>query len=209
MIRKHLTPSELERLVEQFTKSADSDMHFDRYETRLVLMLEIMARTGMRTDEALRFTVGSIDRANSTIHVHRAAKNSYKGSMRVPEDLIVRMLYLATKDNIPADREFSLILIGAPTQVARQRRLQRFWDVLRFKLYGTGCPITLHGLRHTAASVIYRASGNDVRAVKSFLRHKSLSSSFHYISAMDFEDVQELLKSTPLGRAPAKKVRAA
>jgi len=54
-----------------------------------------------------------------------------------------------------------------------------------------------HKLRHTAATLMYRHGGVDIRALQSILGHKSISTTEIY-THVDNEKIREAIESNPL-----------
>ena len=143
-----------------------------------IICIEILLRTGMRTEELTKLNKEHINENRNTIFITAA-----KGS----KDRIV-----------PVDKHFTrAILTVFPKSVMEtfgmtpktfKRSLARRFDKFKLVTLGYGFKhLTLHGMRAAFAQAIYENCDNDVMLVKDLLGHKGIQNTMAYVRSLDME----------------------
>jgi len=174
---RHLDPELFDRVLDGLVAK--------RHTNAWALIIELVARTGMRSVELVGFDPKAhIDVSKGLIHI-KAAKGSLDHS-------------------VPVDPEFaqvvrdSFVLPGKSTNPETVKAAMRHqWARLRVQIIGAGHgQCSLHGLRASYAVAVYRRVGKDVLLVKELLGHKYLTSTTAYLRIMQAEDKRgEILRA--------------
>jgi integrase len=147
------------------------------------LILELIIRTGCRQIEAVNLPVDAINPNKGALLI-LAAKGSRDHIAPVKKKFATELK--DTFGNHSTIYEFFGIRKDQPDFERRRksllRALARHWELVRMKVLGHEVKLTLHGLRATAALVVYKVLNYDVVAVQEFLGHKSISSTMRYIA---------------------------
>lgn len=144
-----------------------------------LLCIELLLRTGMRSDELTRFdSTKHVNRAAGTLDVV-ASKGSLNRSIPLDVDILDALLH-----QVPGP----LLEVLKLSEDSFKRQLARRFD--RFKLdvlgYNYG-HVTLHGLRATFAQAVYSSLDGDIRTVSRLLGHKSILNTLKYCEDLNLE----------------------
>jgi integrase len=127
-------------------------------------IIELLARTGMRSHELLSHRPEHIDLQSGMIFI-RAAKGSRDRWVPAPR----RYLRALIEKRLPEMKPESL-----------KAELRRQWAKLRLEILGIGYDkVSLHSLRASFAVAIYKNS-KDILLTQELLGHKAISSTMHY-----------------------------
>ena len=163
--RKHLTPAEVERLIQTAKGSG-------RYSQRDATLVLIMYRHGLRVSEAVSLKWDAIELKQGLLHVTRL-KNGTPSThpLRGPELRALRAM--------KAEWEQSPYVFcserGGPMTASNVRKMIARLGV-KARL---GFPAHPHQLRH-ALGYKLAADGVDTRAIQLYLGHKSITHTAHY-----------------------------
>ena len=142
------------------------------------LMLSLLRKYGMRTNELLRLRPCDFNRDSRTIRVS-GSKGSNSRELPLDDELFERL-----------DKEASMqILDDGQIFPITRFRLFHIWHKWR------PCKKKLHSLRHTCAVNLYRKT-KDIKLVQKVLGHKSISNTMIY---MDFVYSQDELRKALVG----------
>lgn len=170
-----LTPSEIERLLEQPTP-VDAKGRRDK------AMLELLYATGIRVTELIQLNITDVNLDMGFIRCGSQAKERIipfgKMSTQALADYMTnaRPIMLRTPD------EAALFLNIAGQRISRQG----FWKLLKQYAAAAGIKtsITPHTLRHSFAAHLLE-NGADLHAVQSMLGHADISSTQMYVQLMN------------------------
>ncbi len=151
----------------------------ERRNDRWALFVEILIRTGMRSEELARFDASQdINEQKNTIFIN-AAKGSKNRIVPIEASLTRAIL---TTFRCPI---LDFVELSSPSF---KRQLARKFDKLKLEILGIGYSrVTLHGLRATFAQAVYEKCDNDILLVKDLLGHKKIDSTMVYVEALKFE----------------------
>jgi len=179
MKSKHLDKEDVKKILDGLKA-----MRADPY----ALILELILRSGCRTQEVLPVSAKDIDLNKGLLFIH-AAKGSNSHQVPVDVEFLTHLKAFigqkTLKEMFPQMNEQSL-----------KRVLRRKWPVWRFRLIGQGFDnVSLHGLRASFAILIYKNTG-DIMLVQELLGHKNLNSTAHYVRLVQAESRKdEILKA--------------
>jgi integrase len=135
------------------------------------LMLELMARGGMRIGEVLNITPGDIQECSLIIHNPKSGRVEEK--VYVPRKILVRLSEYVKANNISTDdRIFPISYVAA-------------WSMVRKAGQLVDIELKPHDLRRHAAAFASR-SGTPIEIVsKVILRHADLSTTQRYLGKVN------------------------
>ena len=166
--RKHLTPREVERLIEA-TKGS-------RNEARDRCLLLLMFRHGLRVSEALGLKLSQVDLEGRTLHVARLKKGlSTTHPLRSDECRALRA-WLAERERMQPK--------GKALFVSERRGpLSRKTAWLAVRRYGEAAGLEVaahpHMLRH-ACGFALADQGADTRLIQDYLGHRNIQHTVRY-----------------------------
>jgi integrase/recombinase XerD len=179
MKHKHLSPKQAKAVLQGL-----KELRADPY----ALILELLLRSGCRTEETLKIKSNDIDLSNGLIFIH-ACKGSKSHQVPVDKEFLTHLKAFIGDNELQG-------MFKNLTPASLKRTLRRQWAKWRFKLLGTGLDhVTLHGLRASFATLIYKNT-KDILLVQELLGHKSIGSTMHYIKLTQMEENKsEILKA--------------
>ena len=152
-------------------KETVDEIIFRTMNQRNRLMLELMARGGMRIGEVLNLTPNDIQEFSLTIHNPKSGRAEEK--VYVPRKILIRLnKYVKTKDIEKHDRIFPISYGAARSMVRKMGKM-------------VGIELRPHDLRRHAATYASR-SGTPIEIVsKVILRHADLSTTQRYLGKVN------------------------
>lgn len=141
-------------------------------------IIHLMRYTGLRPSESVRLTTNDMHPATSTVSIRLSSKRGITGDIPVPRSLwrprSPLMAYLRQRPTNHGDWLWVTKRTGRLNQEAYEKHLAAVQDALGFR-------VTHTALRHTIATELHREEGMDAVFIRLFLRHKSITSSLHYV----------------------------
>lgn len=147
------------------------------------IIVELALHTGARVSELIRLTRSNF--RGGKVYI-KASKNSKDRAVTINEDLFLKIKLLDLKAE---DRLVSLFT-KTKNHGSIRRMIHRHVDFLTYWL--TGEAYSMHCLRHTIFSMLYRQTG-DIYLVKQWAGHKSLASTLEYVHVNQIERAEEIL----------------
>ena len=196
---KFLTVEESVRLLE--TVRADKE---SKTTERDYSIIALFLNTGMRLSELVGLNLESFDSELNTvtvigkgnkerlIYLNRAAKNAVVSYLRIRLD----PKHIRTSDH-------AFFLSARQTRIS-PKTVQ--WMVQKY-LYRAGLGsrgLSVHKLRHTAATLMYQSGKVDIRVLKDILGHEQLNTTQIYTHVVD-RNIEEALDNNPLSDVIIKK----
>jgi len=182
---RYLSLSEAKRLL----SSIDG-----RYRTRDFAITVILLNCGLRISELVGINTNHI-RDNKTLVVR--GKGNKERTIYLNEACLFAInSYLNVRPKASPDDPNALFLSMRGTRISRKT----VHSMLKKYLLKAGLDAekySAHKLRHTAATLMYRHGGVDIRALQSILGHKSISTTEIY-THVDNEKIREAIESNPL-----------
>ena len=169
--RKHLTQSEVARLIEAAKGS--------RNEARDRCLLLLMFRHGLRASEACAMRLSQVDLDGRVLHVARLKRGLSTTHPLRPDELRALKFWLHRRKEMAADTD-ALFLSE------RRKPLDRrtVWALLRNygKMAGLEVEVHPHMLRH-ACGFALADQGADTRLIQDYLGHRSIQHTVLYTAA--------------------------
>lgn len=157
------------------------------------VLLELLAQTGMRTEELIQCRVQNFDPKAQTLTVHIAAKGSESRTCPLGFRLSLRLADLIDEKRLTQFDFIAEILSAKATLNSVARILRRRFAQIKAHLWpGQRLP-GLHGFRHTTAKKVYDKT-KDIYSVKLALGHVSVKSTERYMTSIKHEALHDILK---------------
>ena len=196
---KYLTVDEAISLLEVVKNDKDS-----KTVPRDYAIIVLFLNTGMRLSELCGLSLKSFDpdlskvkvlgkgNKERIIYLNDAAKSAVKGYLRVRLD----PNYIRTSDD-------AFFLSKRQTRIS-PKTVQ--WVVYKYlNLAGLGAKgLSVHKLRHTAATLMYQTGKVDIRVLKEILGHEQLNTTQIYTHVVD-RNLEEAMLQNPLSDIKIKK----
>ena len=196
---KHLTIEEAVLLLETVKKDVTSKTMVRDY-----TIITLFLNTGMRLSELVGLNLESFDSELTTvkvlgkgnkeriIYLNDAAQSAVKDFIRLRLD----PKYIRTSDN-------AFFLSGRQTRISA-KTVQ--WVVYKdLDLAGLGAKgLSVHKLRHTAATLMYQTGKVDIRVLKDILGHEQLNTTQIYTHVVN-RNLEDAMSNNPLAEIKIKR----
>lgn len=166
-------------------------------------ILTLFLNCGLRLAELVGIDISDFDRERTTVRVlGKRNKERFVYLNDACRDALAS--YLSVRDKIPDIKDKDALLISRlKRRISRetvQKLVEKYLQAagLEDKHYST------HKLRHTAATLMYRHGGVDVRVLKDILGHEQLNTTQIYTHVSDTQ-IEKAMKSNPLSGVKRKK----
>ena len=196
---KHLTVEEAVRLLECVRSDTESKTVQRDYS-----IIALFLNTGMRLSELVGLNLQSFDpdltsvkvlgkgNKERIIYLNAAAKDAVASYLRIRLD----PKYIRTSDNA--------LFLSARQQRISAKTVQ--WIIYKYlDMAGLGSKgLSVHKLRHTAATLMYQSGKVDIRVLKDILGHEQLNTTQIYTHVVD-RNLEEAVENNPLSDVVYKK----
>ena len=197
-IPKYLTVEEAIKLLETVKSDTES-----KTKKRDYAIIATFLNTGMRLSELVGIDLESLDpdltrvkvlgkgNKERIIYLNDAVRDALKGYLRVRLD----PKYVNTSDHA--------LFLSARQQRISNKTVQ--WVIYKYlKLAGLGSKgLSVHKLRHTAATLMYQSGKVDIRVLKEILGHEQLNTTQIYTHVVD-KNIEEAMTQNPLSNFKMK-----
>ena len=181
---KFLTLEETNRLL---------DAVYEKRDYRTICILTLFLNCGMRLSELVGIDINDIKEDNSLkilgkgnkeriIYVNSACISAIAGYLEDTKDI---------------KRENNALFVSSKGKRLTGRRVEQIVNKVLDENGFAGRGLSPHKLRHTAATIMYRYGGSDIRIIKEILGHSDLSTTEIYTHVSN-EQVQSALDTSPL-----------
>lgn len=191
---KYLTVKEAIRLLDTVREDKESPTYQRDYS-----IIALFLNTGMRLSELVGLNLQSFDsdleyvkvlgkgNKERMIYLNDAAKDAIKGYLRIRLD----PKHILTSEN-------ALFLSNRQQRISA-KTVQ--WVVYKYldKAGLGGRGLSVHKLRHTAATLMYQSGNVDIRVLKDILGHEQLNTTQIY-THLGTPDMQNAMKANPLAK---------
>jgi integrase len=164
--REHLTPAEIEKLIE----AAKHNRHGHRDATLIL----VGYRHGLRASELCELEWSQINWRKATLHVRRV-KNGKPATHPIRGDEMRALRKLQREQTPTSSFVFASEREGPITPDAINRLVKRLGNGSKL----LGFPIHFHMLRHSCGFALANA-GHDTRSIQDYLGHKSIQHTVRY-----------------------------
>lgn len=172
-----------------------------RYRTRDFAIVVIFLNCGLRVSELVGINIRHI-RDNDTLVV-RGKGNKDRTIYLNDACLFAINNYLSVRPKPSADDPDALFLSMRGNRISR-KTVHHMLKGYFLKAGLDAEKFSAHKLRHTAATLMYRHGGVDIRALQSILGHKSISTTEIY-THVDNKKIREAIESNPLSHIKQEK----
>lgn len=196
---KYLTLEQSKELLETVSNPIDNLGHGNHDNTeRNFAMITILLNCGVRLSELVGINISDIDFENSkmnvigkgdkerTIYLNNACMNA-----------INKYLEVRPRDGVKFNSRDALFLSEQKKRISR-RTVQY---IVKNELKNAGIEkantYSVHKLRHTAATLMYKYGNVDIRALQELLGHESISTTEIY-THVDNEQIRNAVENNPL-----------
>ncbi len=169
------------------------DAVYAKQDYRTICILTLFLNCGMRLSELVGIDIDDIKEDNSlkilgkgnkerVIYVNDACVSAISGYLEETKDI---------------KRENNALFVSGKGKRLSGRRIEQIVNKALEENGFAGRGLSPHKLRHTAATIMYRYGGSDIRIIKEILGHSDLSTTEIYTHVSN-EQVQNALDTSPL-----------
>ncbi len=195
---KHLNIEESIDLLNTVASDRDS-----KFRERDYCIITLFLNCGMRLSELVGINLGDIDREMTSL---RVTGKGAKERVIYLNDACVAALrsYIAVRDKEPLPGEKNALFISAHHKRISKQMVQKviykYLDMAGLQNRG----LSVHKLRHTAATLMYQSGNVDIRVLKDILGHEQLNTTQIYTHLSDTE-MKKAMAQNPLASVGKKK----
>lgn len=201
---QNLESPKLDRRIPRYLSLEDSEKLLNtiaceekRNKERDYAMITLFLNCGMRLSELVNINISSIDFSEAKLNViGKGNKERTIYLNRACLDAINKYLKVRPKDKVKTDAKDALFLSERRERISK-RTVQ---TVVKNELRAAGLDTnkySVHKLRHTAATLMYKYGNVDIRALQELLGHESISTTEIY-THVDNTQVRAAVESNPL-----------
>ena len=209
---QNLESPKLDKRIPKYLSLEDSEKLLDtvannenyRNKERDYAMITLFLNCGMRLSELVNINITDIDFSEQKLNVigkGNKERTIYLNNACI--DAINNYMKVRAKNKIKADSKNALFLSERHERISN-RTVQ---TVVKKELLMAGLDTnkySVHKLRHTAATLMYRYGNVDIRALQELLGHESISTTEIY-THVDNTQVRAAVESNPLAGKSMKK----
>ena len=201
---KYLTLEESKQLLD--TTSQPQPTSHGRHDNSIrdFCMITLLLNCGMRLSELIGINMSDIDFENNKLNV--IGKGNKERTIYLNEACVTAIKdYLAVRphDAVKFDSRDALFLSEQKRRISK--RTVQYVVKNEIKLAGIEKPdkYSVHKLRHTAATLMYKYGNVDIRALQELLGHESIATTQIY-THVENEQVRTAVESNPLAHEKRK-----
>ena len=192
---KYLTLEQSQELLET-TFSYNNHGNHDNHE-RNYAIITLFLNCGMRLSELVNINIKDIDFSNNKLNVigkGNKERTIYLNNSCVKA--IKQYLAIRPKDGIKATSKDALFLSERKERISNRTVQYIVKEELRLAGIDQN-KYSVHKLRHTAATLMYKYGNVDIRALQELLGHESIATTEIY-THVDNEQIREAVEKNPL-----------
>ena len=195
---KYLTLDESRRLLETSAQKRPTGHGNHDNQERDFCMITLLLNCGMRLSELIGINISDIDFDNRKLTV--IGKGNKERTIYLNDaciDSINQYLAVRPRDQVKWDSRDALFLSEQRKRISKRsveyivKREIELTNIERPDKY------SVHKLRHTAATLMYKYGNVDIRALQELLGHKNISTTEIY-THVDNEQIRSAVESNPL-----------
>lgn len=196
---KHLSAEESVELLRVVNSDEES-----RFKERNYCIITLFLNCGMRLSELVGLNLGDLDRELRSL---RVMGKGAKERIIYLNDACQSALeaYLRVRDRNPEGGHRNALFLSSRRRRISKQMVQtvvyKYLDAAGFDNRG----MSVHKLRHTAATLMYQTGKVDIRVLKDILGHEQLNTTQIYTHVSNSE-MERAMKENPLASLTAKKV---
>lgn len=192
---KYLTLEESKALLKTTSIFENPTGHGNHNNTkRNYAIIMLFLNCGMRLAELVNIDISDIDFENNKLNI--IGKGNKERTIYLNKSCVKAINdYLKIRPNINCD---ALFLSERKNRIGRRTVQYIVKEELRLTGIEKSNRYSVHKLRHTAATLMYKYGNVDIRALQELLGHESLSTTEIY-THVDNEQIRNAVESNPLG----------
>ena len=196
---KYLTVEEAVRLIDTVRSDMESKTRVRDY-----AIIVLFLNTGMRLSELVGLNLESIDPEVTTVKVlGKGSKERVIYLNKAARGALIDYLRQRLDPKHVRTSSNAVFLSGRENRISN-KTVQ--WMVQKYlKMAGLGSKgLSVHKLRHTAATLMYQSGKVDIRVLKDILGHEQLNTTQIYTHVVD-RNIEEAVENNPLADVTLKK----
>ena len=196
---KYLTVEEAVRLIDTVRNDMESKTRVRDY-----AIVVLFLNTGMRLSELVGLNLESIDPEVTTVKVlGKGSKERVIYLNKAARGALIDYLRQRLDPKHVRTSSNAVFLSGRENRISN-KTVQ--WMVQKYlKMAGLGSKgLSVHKLRHTAATLMYQSGKVDIRVLKDILGHEQLNTTQIYTHVVD-RNIEEAVENNPLADVMLKK----
>lgn len=189
---KYLTVEEAVRLIETIRKDKESKTRIRDY-----AIIVLFLNTGMRLSELVGLNLESIDSEITMLKVlGKGSKERVIYLNKAARTALIEYLNQRLDPKHVRTSSNAVFLSGRENRISN-KTVQ--WMVQKYlKMAGLGARgLSVHKLRHTAATLMYQSGKVDIRVLKDILGHEQLNTTQIYTHVVD-RNIEDAVENNPL-----------
>ena len=197
---KHLSAEESIELL----RTVSSDIE-NKFKERDYCIITLFLNCGMRLSELVGINLGDIDKEMTTLRV--TGKGAKERIIYLNDACSSALIsYLKTRDKEPLPGHKNALFISAQHKRISKQMVQsmvyKYLKTAGFDNRG----LSVHKLRHTAATLMYQTGKVDIRVLKDILGHEQLNTTQIYTHISDAE-MKRAMTANPLSDVTENKLK--
>ena len=196
---KHLTVEEAVHLLDTIKEDRESKTRIRDY-----AIVVLFLNTGMRLSELVGLNLESCDRELTFVKVvGKGNKERIIYLNKAAQSALVDYLKIRLDPKFIRTSSNALFLSGRENRISNKTVQWMVQKYLKLAGYGTK-GLSVHKLRHTAATLMYQSGKVDIRVLKEILGHEQLNTTQIYTHVAD-RNLEEAMQQNPLADVIFKK----
>ncbi len=196
---KYLTLEQSKELLETVSNNENNLGHGNHDNSeRNFAMITILLNCGVRLSELIGINISDIDFENNKLNV--IGKGNKERTIYLNNACMKAInTYLAVRprDGVKFDSRDALFLSEQKRRISRRTVQYIVKEELKLAGIEKANKYSVHKLRHTAATLMYKYGNVDIRALQELLGHESISTTEIY-THVDNEQIRNAVESNPL-----------
>lgn len=194
---KYLTLDQSKKLLETTSKPNSNHGNHDNSE-RNFAMITLLLNCGVRLSELVGINISDIDFENNKLNV--IGKGNKERTIYLNNacmNAINKYLAVRPHDGLKFNSRDALFLSEQKQRISRRTVQYIVKEELKLAGIEKAEKYSVHKLRHTAATLMYKYGNVDIRALQELLGHESISTTQIY-THVDNEQIRNAVENNPL-----------
>ena len=196
---KYLTLEQSKELLDTVANPINNKGHGNHDNTeRNYAMITLLLNCGMRLNELVNINISDIDFENNKLTViGKGDKERVIYLNKACISAINKYLEVRPKDGVQFNSKDALFLSEQKRRISRRSVQYIIKDEIKLAGIEKADNYSVHKLRHTAATLMYKYGDVDIRALQELLGHESISTTQIY-THVDDDQVRNAVEKNPL-----------
>lgn len=194
---KYLTLEQSKELLETVSNPTNNHGNHNNSERNFAI-ITILLNCGVRLSELVQINISDIDFENNKLNV--IGKGNKERTIYLNKACVKAInSYLAVRprDGVKFNSRDALFLSEQKQRISRRTVQYIVKEELKLSGIEKADKYSVHKLRHTAATLMYKYGNVDIRALQELLGHESISTTEIY-THVDNEQIRNAVESNPL-----------